>query len=52
LAVVDLKQHTAWHLEAVQTPSARKDKTMGGHSLIDHYAQLVIKQAAQAKELS
>lgn len=51
LSVIDVEQHTAWHLDAVQTPGPgeRADKDL---SLLDHYAQVVIWQAARCEQLS
>lgn len=47
LAAIDLQQHTAYHLEAVQTP-AERDKM----SLVDYYAQVILDRAPRIEELS
>ena len=51
LSVVDVAQRTAWHLDAVQTPDKAERQTKD-LSLIDHYAQVVIWQAARCEQLS
>ena len=38
LAIIDVKQNTAYHLEAVQTPPVKKDDTESG--LIKHYCKI------------
>ncbi len=51
LGVVDIDRNTAFNLEAVQTPSPAKLKEEG-KSLVDHYAQLIIKRWEQLSTLS
>lgn len=41
LSVVDVDKHTAWHLDAVQTPGPA-EREAKGISLTDHYAQAVV----------
>ena len=47
LAVIDLHQHTAYHLEAIQTPSSFEDMT-----LVDYYAKLILDRATALTALS
>ncbi len=51
LSVVDIEQHTAWHLDAVQTPGPA-ERAAKDLSLIDHYAQGVIWQSVRCEQLS
>ena len=39
IGVIDIDNHTGFHLEAVQTPN-----DLGPHSLVDHYAQVIIQR--------
>lgn len=47
MAAIDLQQHTAYHLEAIQTPAKRDDM-----SLVDYYAKLIIAKAPILIQLS
>lgn len=51
LSVIDVEQRKAWHLDAVQTPH-KAERDAKDISLIDHYAQVVIWQAARCQALS
>lgn len=51
-AALDVAQHTAYHIEAVQSPSAKRDRIDESHTLVDHYAQVIIERAAQLQKLS
>lgn len=52
LAAIDIKQNTAYHLEATQSPSANRDRIQGSGSLIDHYAKLIINRVDKADSIS
>lgn len=51
LSVIDLHHHTAYHLDAVQTPSQseRNDKDI---DLIDHYAQAIVYSKTELQKLN
>ncbi len=51
LALVDLKRNTAFHLEAVQTPSP-KELSTEGKTLVDHYAKVIVESAQFLKEMT
>ena len=51
LSVIDVGKHTAWHLDAVQTPGP-EEREAKGISLVDHYAQVVDWQAGNCLALS
>ena len=51
LSVVDVDKRTAWHLDAVQTPSL-SEREGQDISLTDHYAQTVAWQADNCRALS
>lgn len=51
LSVIDVDKHTAWHLDAVQTPGP-DEREAKGISLVDHYAQVVDWQAGNCLALS
>lgn len=51
LAIVDMKQNTAFNLEAIQTPGA-VDLTAGKKTLVGHYAQTIIERGDQLRQLS
>ena len=51
LSVIDVDKHTAWHLDAVQTPDS-EEREAKGISLIDHYAQVVGWQADNCLSMS
>jgi hypothetical protein len=51
LSVLDVDKHTAWHLDAVQTPGPT-EREAKGISLTDHYAQAVVWQAGNCQQLS
>ncbi|MBK8500911.1 MAG: hypothetical protein IPL46_01175 [Saprospiraceae bacterium] len=49
IAVVDVDQNTAYHLEAIQTPSARKSTLEDGQSIVDHYANIIVSKISPVK---
>lgn len=51
LSVIDVDDHTAYHLDVVQTPSAIEGKEKD-ISLMDHYAQAVLWSKEQGEQLS
>jgi len=51
-AALDVSQHLAYHLSAIQSPSAKRDRVSETETLVDHYAKLVISNASKLKELS
>lgn len=51
LSVIDVDKHTAWHLDAVQTPGP-DEREAKGISLVDHYVQVVAWQAENCLALS
>lgn len=52
IAVIDVKQNTAYHLEAIQSPPAKKEKVKKDYTLVDHYADLIVQRATELKRLS
>jgi len=53
ISAIDIKQNTAYHLEAVQSPSNKKDKLCtGDKSLVDHYAQIVLERSKELEKVS
>ena len=50
LAVIDMQQHTAYHIEAVQTPAKKKGNDQN-RSLVDHYAQVILNRAPSMSKL-
>ncbi len=53
VSVIDVKQNTAYHLEAIQSPAlTKKERKMEGKSLIDHYASILISHAATILSIS
>jgi len=52
IAAIDIKQNTGYHLEAVQTPSAKREDVGEGYSLVDHYADVIISRAAELTKIS
>ena len=51
LSVIDVDKHTAWHLDAVQTPGVEERQTKG-IGLADHYAQVLAWQADNCLAMS
>ncbi len=51
-AAIDVSQHLAYHLLAVQSPSAKRDRIDDSTTLVDHYASIFVEQAEQLKKLS
>lgn len=52
LGVVDLDQNTAYHLESIQTPAAKKSKLKDNRTLVDHYTELIIERAPKLLNIS
>lgn len=52
LAAIDIQQHTAYHLEAVQSPSARRDRIDPSTTLVDHYGKTIVERSEKLKEIS
>lgn len=52
IAVIDLDQQTSYHIEAVQTPSARGEELQHGESMIHHYAKTIVSRATQLSQIS
>lgn len=52
LAVIDIKHNTAYHLEAVQSPAVEKHKRQEGHSLVDHYTEMIVERAPNLQKMS
>jgi len=51
-AVIDVDQNTAYHLEAVASPPAKKDTIGSSKTLVDHYAEILIDRSHELSELS
>jgi hypothetical protein len=51
IAAVDMHQHTAYHIEAVQTPAKLKNE-YADMSLVDYYASVIIERATPLYKLS
>lgn len=47
LAIIDIDNHTGFHLDAVQTPNTLESKT-----LLEHYANLIIERKEQLQQIS
>ncbi len=52
IAVIDLQHNTAYHLEAIQTPSAQRTRLSIGMSLVDHYAELIVQRGEELRSIS
>lgn len=52
IAAIDLTQNTSYHLEAIQTPSAKKTTLKDGQSLVDHYADTIVSRGAALCKIS
>lgn len=52
IAAVDINQNTAYHIEAVQSPSANKESVNSQYTLVDHYADLIIQRASELEQVS
>lgn len=53
ISAIDIKQNTAYHLEAIQSPSSKKDKLCSdGKSLVDHYAQVIVDRSEELEKIS
>lgn len=52
IAAVDVKQNTAYHLEAVQSPTAKKNKLEGDRTLVDHYVDVIVQRSEHLETLS
>lgn len=51
VSVIDIDKRTAWHLDAVQTPSS-EERQAKGIGLVDHYAQVLAWQSENCLALS
>jgi len=52
LAIIDIKQNTAYHYESVTTPSSHKAHIEDDRTVVDHYADLIVERASRLAELS
>jgi hypothetical protein len=52
LCAIDLIQNTAYHIEAIQSPSAHRNELVAGKTLIDHYAECIVSVALRVEHLS
>ncbi len=51
-AAIDIKQNTAYHLVAKQTPSAKRDRINEDKTLTDHYGDLVVELSRDLLSIS
>ncbi len=51
LAVVDIENHTAFHLNGTLTPD-KKEREMKGMNLIDHYVDFILSSLPEAASIS
>jgi hypothetical protein len=51
-AAVDIKQNTAYHLVAVQTPSASRDRIDEHKTLTDYYSELFLEKSSDLEKVS
>lgn len=51
-AVIDVQQNTAYHLEAVMTPTAKKNQIEKGKSLVDHYSTILLERHLELQKIS
>ena len=51
-AAVDIKQNTAYHLDATQSPTARRDRIDIDKTLVDHYGDILASKASGLEKLS
>lgn len=51
-AALDVAQHLAYHLVADQSPSAIRDRIDDSKTLVDYYAQRVLKRSDELKKVS
>lgn len=53
VSVIDVKQNTAYHLEAIQSPAqTKKERKLEGKSLVDHYASILISRVVTILSIS
>jgi len=52
IAAIDMRQHTAYHLEAIQSPSATRDRIDENTTLVDHYGSLIVERANELQQVS
>ena len=52
IAAIDICQNTAYHLEAIKTPSARRATLDDGQSIVDHYAATIVSRATSLMDIS
>jgi hypothetical protein len=51
-AAIDIGQNTAYHLLALQTPSAKRDRINENRTLIDCYGDLIVERSLELEEVS
>ena len=51
-AAIDTLQKTAYHLEAIQSPSSKRDRITESKTLVDYYAELVVAKSKKLQKLS
>ncbi len=51
-AAVDIKQNTAYHLVAVQSPRASRDRISPDKTLIDYYGELLLAKSKELEKVS
>ncbi len=52
IAAIDINQNTAYHLEAIQSPSAKKQRVGNDYTLVDHYGDLIVQRAVDLQRVS
>lgn len=52
IAAIDINQNTAYHIEAIQSPPAKKESVKAEYTLVDHYADLIIERAVELEQIS
>ncbi|MEM8780834.1 MAG: transposase [Cyanobacteria bacterium P01_G01_bin.49] len=52
MAIIDIKQNTAYHYESINSPSSRKEKIKDGRTMVDHYAECIVHRAEGIQSLS
>jgi hypothetical protein len=51
-AAIDVHQNTAYHLEAIQSPAAKRDRITTDKTLVDHYGELLVERAPSIEQIS
>ena len=52
LAIIDVKQNTAYHLESITSPAMNSRAVDDGSSIVDHYANIIIERKDELIKLS